>query len=90
MRARWRQSRRITRFACDPLRECFTKQSLGLFHSFRPFSLHGLSIKLEAINEKPSEINDFRGSVVDYRVEISNLDLVKGIAEVVEYLNPKE
>ena len=31
-----------------------------------------------------------RLSLVDYRFEISNLDLVKDIAEVVEYLNPKE
>jgi len=40
--------------------------------------------------EKPLKINAFRGFLVDKRFEISNLDLVKGIAEVVEYLNPKE
>jgi len=31
-----------------------------------------------------------RLSLVDKRFEISNLNLVKDIAEVVEYLNPKE
>ena len=29
-------------------------------------------------------------SLVDKRFEISNLDLVKDLAKVVEYLNPKE
>jgi hypothetical protein len=45
---------------------------------------------LSATKEKPSEINDFRGFVVDKRFQISNLDLAKDIAEIVEYLNPKE
>jgi hypothetical protein len=49
-----------------------------------------LSAILSALKEKPSEINDFRGFVVDYRFEISNLDLVRDITKVVEYLNPKE
>jgi hypothetical protein len=38
----------------------------------------------------PLNISVLRGFLVDKRFEISNLDLVKDIAEVVEYLNPKE
>ena len=34
---------------------CFTKQSLGSLRSPSPFSLHGLSSKLEAMNEKSPE-----------------------------------
>jgi hypothetical protein len=42
---------------------------------------------LRVPKEKPPEISDFRGSVVDKRFEISNLYLLKDIAD---YLNPKE
>jgi hypothetical protein len=41
---------------------------------------------LSAAKEKPPEINDFRGFVVDYMFEISNLDLAKNIIEVVDYM----
>ena len=40
--------------------------------------------------DKPLKANTFKGSVVDKVIEISNLNLVKDIAEVVEYMNPKE
>jgi hypothetical protein len=36
--------------------------------------------------KKPPEINDFRGFVVDYRFEISNLDLVDDLKEVVDFI----
>jgi len=42
------------------------------------------------INKKLPIKSDEESSLVDYRFEISNLDLVKDIAEVDEYLNPKE
>jgi len=40
--------------------------------------------------DKPLKTNAFKGYVVDKVIEISNLNLVKDIAEVVEYMNPKE
>jgi len=36
--------------------------------------------------DKPLKTNAFKGSVVDKRFEISNLDLLKDLAEVVDFL----
>jgi len=44
----------------------------------------------EGTSNKLTIKSDTESSFVDNRFEISNLDLVKDIAEVVEYLNPKE
>jgi hypothetical protein len=49
-----------------------------------------LLANLPATKEKPPEVIDFRGLVVDKRFETSNLDLVNDLAKVVEYLNTKE
>ena len=43
-----------------------------------------MSAILSALKEIPSEINDFRGYFVDKVIEISNLELVKDVAEFVD------
>jgi len=58
---------------------CFTKRNLESLRSLSAFLLHKKTLHFRA-----------RFLLVDYTFEISNLDLVKDIAEVVEYLNPKE
>jgi hypothetical protein len=41
---------------------------------------------LSATKEKPPEINGFRGFVVDKRLEISNLVLVRDVANMIDFI----
>jgi len=73
---------------CESRREGLTKENLGSLRTLRPFSLHGLSSKLEAMNEKsPARMRKalFSNKVIEplaRRSQISNLELLKDLAEV--------
>jgi hypothetical protein len=70
---------------CESRREGLTKENLGSLRTLRPFSLHGLSSKLEAMNEKsPARMRKalFSNKVI----ELSNLDLFKWILEFSEFI----
>lgn len=76
---------------------CFTKIRLGSFlfgelassvHSLSPFSLHGLSRTLEAMNEKSPDLRPRLSLVAGIR-EISNFNLLKDLIKIFDYLKDK-
>jgi hypothetical protein len=42
---------------------------------------------LSAQKSKPLKVNVFRGSLVDKVIEISNLELVKDLSKIIDYMS---